>query len=272
MKKLTIFLLLIALLGSSCSKLTRVLKNPDMDEKYKAALDYYEEEDYYRASLVFEDLLPNLLGKAEAEDVQFYNAYSYYHQQQYETAAYYFKQFHDTYRRSDYAQEALYMYAHSMYKSTPDYNLDQSNTNESINAMQDFINRYPQSTYVPEAEEIIQGLRDKLEEKAYTIARQYHKLRYYKAAIIAYENFTKDFPDSELKDEIYYRMVEAQYELAEASVTSLKRDRYQQALDNYYQLVDRYPESPYLQQAEDYFEKSQEELRDLQPAQAAQGQ
>jgi len=250
---------MLLVLGA-CSKLTRVLKNPNVEEKYQAALDYYEDGDYYRASLVFEDLLPNMIGTAEAEQIQFYYAYTQYHQNLFEMSSYYFKQFHDTYRRSDYAEEALFMHAYSLYKSTPDYNLDQSNTDKAINELQDFINRYPQSEYVAQSEDLIMELRDKLEMKGYTVAKQYHKLRYYKAALVAYENFQRDFPDSELKEEVAYLMVEAQYELAKASILSLQQERYEKALKLYYNLVDKYPESNYLKTAEDYFENSQREL------------
>ena len=262
MKNIISLLILFVFLGS-CSKLTKVLRNPDIDEKYKAAIAYYDNEDYYRAGLVFEDLLPNMMGRKEAEFVQFYYSYCHYHQRQYDMAAYYFKQFYDTYRRSEFAEEALYMHAYSNYKSTPDYNLDQSNTNTAIEAMQDFLNIFPESSYAEQGNQVINELREKLETKAYNVAKQYHKLRRYKAAVIAYENFQNDYPDSDLKEEISFLRVQAQYELSKMSIQSLKQERFEKAIEYYYYLVDRFPESDYIQNAQSIFDETQKELEDL---------
>ena len=78
---------------------------------------------------------------------QFYYAYTQYQQQQYLLSATLFKKFYETFARSDYAQEATYMYAYSLYKDTPSFNLDQSNTLTAMSALQDFINTYPDSKY-----------------------------------------------------------------------------------------------------------------------------
>jgi len=263
MMKNILSLLMLAIFFGACSNLTKVLKNPDIDEKYKAAIAYYDNEDYYRAGLVFEDLLPNMIGKKEAEFVQFYYSYCHYHQRQYDLAVYYFKQFYDTYRRSEFAEEALYMHAYSNYKSTPDFNLDQSNTNKAIEAMQDFLNIYSESSYVEQGNQVIDELREKLELKAYTVAKQYHKLRRYKAAVIAYENFQKDYPDSDLKEEISYLRIQAQFELSRMSIQSLKQERFEKAIEYYYYLVDRFPESGYLKNAQNIFDDSQKELEDI---------
>ncbi|MBX2843509.1 MAG: outer membrane protein assembly factor BamD [Flammeovirgaceae bacterium] len=266
MKKNVLRLFVVGLIWlASCSPLTRVLKNPDINEKYQFALEFYENEDYYRAGLVFEDLLPNMAGKAEAENVQFYYSYCQYYQNQFDLAAYYFKQFYDTYRRSDFAEEALYMHAYSNYKATPDYNLDQSNTTKAIETMQDFMNRFPKSSYFEKAGSIINELRGLLEKKAYSIAKQYHRLRRYQAAVIACDNFQKDFPDSELKEEVSFIKMEAQYEYAKASIYTMKIERYEETMEYYYYLVDRYPNSEYMKMAESYFKNTQRELYDLNP-------
>jgi outer membrane protein assembly factor BamD len=264
MKKIVYIAVITALLaGTSCSKLTRTLKNPSIDEKYQAALAYYEAGDYYRAGLVFEDLLPNMMGRAEAEFVQFYYAHTHFQQKQYEMASHYFKSFHDTYRRSDFAEEALYMHALAMYQNTPEFNLDQSNTENTIEAMQDFLNRYPQSAFGDKASEYIRVLRRKLELKAYNIAKQYERLGMHKAAVVAFENFQRDFPDSDFKEEVSFLKIQAQYELARVSVESMKKERYEKTIEYYYSFVDRYPQTKYGKNAENIFNSSQRQLLSL---------
>jgi outer membrane protein assembly factor BamD len=63
---------LVLLIAVSCSKFRKIEKNPDWRVKYEASLVYYEKKDYYRASILFDQILPIIRGLPEAEKVQFY--------------------------------------------------------------------------------------------------------------------------------------------------------------------------------------------------------
>ena len=129
----------------SCSDYRKILKIPGYEEKLEAALEYYEKEDYFKASTIFQDIKPLVKGSKEAEIVDFYFAYSLYKLEQYELSSKYFKSFIELFSRSDKVIEAEYLYAFSLYKESPNSNLDQSSTIEAINAIQNFINKYPYS-------------------------------------------------------------------------------------------------------------------------------
>ncbi len=260
-RKAFIFIVLVAL--SSCSRLVSIQRNPDPEARYNAALDYYDEEDYYRAGLLFEELIPNLIGSAKAEQVQFYYAYCQFYQQQYLLSAHYFKSFFDTYRRSERAEEALYMHAYSQYLGTPQYNLDQSGTQAAISALQDVINLYPDGEFAEKAFNHIQKLRARLERKGYEIAVNYLRLRRYKAAVVALDNFGKDFPDSKMREDAALKKIEAEYELAKISIQSLKAERFQIVIDDYLQFIERYENSPLLEKAEQIYVNAQRELQTL---------
>ena len=103
--------LVVFFLGS-CSPFSKLQKSGTDDEKYKAAVQYYKKEDWYRAGLLFEELIPVLKGSTESELAHFYHAYTQFHQQQYLLSATLFKKFYETFARSEYAQEAMYMYAY----------------------------------------------------------------------------------------------------------------------------------------------------------------
>ena len=161
-----IILLFIAFYSASCSKFRKIQKSNDWELKYRAAMEYYENKEYYKASTLLEELLPIIRGRPEAEKAQFYFAYSYYYQKQYLLSAHYFQTFFELYSRSEYAQEAFFMYAYSLYLDSPNYNLDQSNTIEAIQAIQTFLNKYPRSKYREQANLLIDEMQVKLEEKA----------------------------------------------------------------------------------------------------------
>lgn len=269
MRKNTIpifFLIVLAFsLLTACSKFSKLQKSGTDDEKYKAALEYYQEGDFYRAGLLFEELIPLLKGSTESEMAQFYYAYTQYQQEQYNMSQFLFKKFYDTYARSDYAQEALYMHAYSLYKDSAPHTLDQTSTMTAISALQDFINAYPESPFRNECTGYIMELRKKLELKAYEKAKLYYKISDFnlaslKSAVISIDNFKKDFPDSQYSEELSYLKVDAQYTLAKSSFTDKQKERYQAAVKYYQEFVDKYPQSTYLKDAEKLYSSSEEEL------------
>lgn len=254
----------VVLLGS-CSPFSKLQKSGTDDQKYKGAVEYYKKGDWYHAGLLFEELIPVLKGSTESEMAQFYYAYTQYHQQQYLLSATLFKKFYETFARSDYAQEAMYMYAESLYKDTPQFNLDQSNTLTATSALQDFVNAYPDSKYKDDCTRMILDLRRKLERKAYEKAKLYFKtsgfnIASYKSSVIAINNFQKEFPDSEYNEELAFLKVNAEFSLAQNSLETKQKERYQEAMTYHQAFVDKYPNSRFLKQSEKMYETSQKEL------------
>lgn len=260
-RNLAVFSLFLGLfLLNSCSKFNKIQKSDDWREIYAAANKYYEEEEYYKASVLLDLILPIIKGTKEAEKANFMYAYTYYYQGQYILSANYFKQFVTLYSRSKHATEASYMHAHSLYLQAPDYNLDQTSTFEAITAFQNFINRHPNGEYAKKATATMDEMQIKLEKKAYENAKQYYKLNRYKAAIIAFDNFERDFPDSKLNEEILYLTVDTEYSYAKESIPARQKERFTKTIEYYQRLLDKYPTSKFLKQAETLFANSIEEL------------
>ena len=209
MRKLSgpVVFLLILLVSFSCSNFRKIEKSQDWRVKYEAGVNYYTKKDYYRASVLFEQILPIVRGLPEGEKVQFYLAYCQYYDKLYLLASEQFKTFYESYGRSALAEEARFMHAFSLYQSSPNPNLDQSSSIEAMAAMQQFINRYPNSQFRDRAVEVIETTQQKLEKKGFENARQYHRRRYYKAAIVVLNNFKQNFPDSKYLEEAYYLVI-----------------------------------------------------------------
>jgi outer membrane protein assembly factor BamD len=244
----------------SCSKFRRIEKNPDWRVKYEAGMGYYAKKDYYRASILFDQILPIIRGLPEAEKVQFYLAYCQYNERLYLLASEQFKSFYETYGRGILSEEARYMYAYSLYKSSPGPNLDQSGSIEAMTSMQEFLNRYPNSKFKDQAIDVILTTQVKLEKKGFTNAQQYVKMRQYKAAVVALNSFKDNFPDSKYLEEANYLILLSQFELAEQSIYSKQKDRYKEVVDNYRNFIDRYPDSKFLKDAEKLYMESNTKL------------
>jgi len=265
MKKAFVNSLILSLLVLyiGCSEFRKIQKSDDWKLKYDAALKYYENKDYYRAVILFDQIRPYIRGSAEAELIEFYYAYAHYYQKQYLLASHYFKNFHDTYNRSDYAEEAFYMYGYSLYKQSPIYNLEQSSTVEAITAIQTFLNRYPGSSYREEATTIQAELRLKLEKKAYENAKLYYTLGNLNSALIALDNFRKDYPDSKLAEDASFLLVETSYKYARESIPSKQKERYYDCIEHYEEFIDNYPDSKYLKDIQDFYSNSINQLEKL---------
>ena len=251
---------LILVIGGSCSKFRKIEKSQDWRVKYEAGLSYYNKKDYYKASVLFEQIIPIVRGLPEGEKVQFYLAYCQFYDKLYLLASEQFKTFYETYGRSSMAEEARYMYAYSLYRSSPKDNLDQTNSVDAMAAMQEFLNRFPNSKFRDQAIEVIVTTQKKLERKGFDNAYQYYRMRQYKAAIVALNNFKNNFPDSEFLEQAYYLVIDAEFRLAEKSIASKQDERYKGVVEHYKEFVDKYPESAFLREAEKLYATSLEKL------------
>jgi outer membrane protein assembly factor BamD len=254
---------LLVVIIASCSNFRKIEKSEDWRVKYEAGLNYYEKKDYYRSSILFESIQPIVRGLPEGEKVEFYLAYCQYYQKTYLLASDQFKTFYETYGRSSFAQEANFMYAYSLYMAAPDPNKDQRSGIEAMNAMQIFLNRYPGSEFMNQAIEVIDICQQKLERKGFENAKHYIKLRMYKAAVIAFDDFKKNFPDSKLLEEAAYLKIMAEFELAKVSIPSKQLERYTSTLDFYQELLDNFPNSPFLKEAQRYYVESTNQVNKL---------
>jgi outer membrane protein assembly factor BamD len=254
---------ILVLLSSSCSKFRKIEKSDDWKLKYSAGLSYYEKKDYYRTAILFEQILPIVRGLPEGEKVEFYLAYCQYYERTYLLASNQFKTFFENYGRSQLAEEAYYMYAYSLYAASPAENLDQKSSIEAMQAMQTYVNQFPESKFADKANGVIAACQKKLEKKGLEGAKQYLKLKYYQAAVVSFDNFRKSFPDSQYMEEITYLKILAQYKLAQQSIWSKQKERYTAAVDYYKEFVDNYPKSEYLKAAERFYSESLSQLNQL---------
>lgn len=265
-KRILFFLpfLLSAVLLSGCGNFNKLLKSDDVDKKYAAALKYYEEEEYTKAGALLEDLMPLLKGRSEYERANFLYANTKYQQGFYLESSFHFVSFGQTFPRSQYAEEAAYLNARSLVNESPSHNLDQQSTVQAMSALQEFMRRYPQSKFMPEANTVFDELSKKIEVKAFENAKLYYDLRYYQSAVMALANFRKDFPSSSFNELASFLRIEAQYNYAKESITARQRERYLEVVDIYQAFIDAYPTSKYLRQAEGFYTFSLQEIKKLQ--------
>ena len=256
-------LLAVLASGAACSNFQKVLKSDSIDKKYTAALKYYETGKYEKSTIILEELLPLLRGRPEAEKAAFIFAQGEYKQQYYELSAFQFRVFGETYPRSEYAEEAAFLYTKSLYLSSPTFNLDQSQTLTALEAIRDFQVRFPESKFRPDAQAMSDELTSKLEKKAFESARLYANVRYYQSAVVALTSFLREYPASKYGEEAAFLRVISAHDLARQSVSEKQRERFLETASYYLGFVDAYPKSKFLRTAEAAYADAQRQLEKL---------
>lgn len=245
------------ILGSAgCkSRFEKIRLSNDVAKKYQEGIRLYNKKDYSKALILFEGLAQKYRGTAEAEDLNYYYAFTLYRLKDYTTARYKFKEFADTYPASKNAEECRYMGAYCYYLDSPKYSLDQENTYKAIDALQLFINLYPKSDRAVQAAQYINNLRNKLEVKAFENAKLYYVLGgysidNYKAAVVALKNAQTEFPDIKYAEEMSLLIIKSQFMYAKNSYPNRQEDRYNEAIGYYDEFVEAYPNSKFIKEAE----------------------
>jgi len=246
--------IIILIILVACGDYNKILKSTDYEFKYKKAVEYYEEGEYTKAGGLFEELVNIYRGTSRADQIYYYYAKSMIGQKDYLMANHYFKTLLKEFPGSQYSEEAQFMVGYCSYLLSPKPRLDQTVTREAIESLQLYINLYPYSDRVDEANRLIDELQSKLVYKSYLNAKLYYDLDNYKAASIAINNSLKEYPDSEYREELMYMLLKSKYLLAINSIEEKKEERLSSALDEYFSFVDEYPESDYRKEVDKFYD------------------
>jgi outer membrane protein assembly factor BamD len=262
-KKMKKFLIIVlfAVGLSSCSEYQKALKSEDAAVKLEAATKQYESGKYSKAIRLFEQIAPSYRGKPNAEKMFYMFAQSYYKTKQYYLSGYQFESFAAGYPKSDKIEEASYLGAKSYSMLSPVFSLDQTDTDKAIEKLQSFIDTYPNSQYLAEANVAVKALREKLEKKAYLNAYGYNKISDYKSAIVALDNFIIDYPGTPFKEKALYYKLDSAYQLAINSITTKMEDRLTVAKTAYSNLIKFNANSEYKQKADEMLARIDKDLK-----------
>lgn len=260
MKKI-ISILTLAVVLTSCSEYQKALKSEDIALKTKVAEEKYNNQKYKKALRLYEQVAPVMKGKPNAERIFYFYAKSYYETEQYYLAGYQFESFVAGYPKSEKREEATFLGAECFYNLSPVYSLDQVDTEKALSKLQKFIDTYPNSEYLPKANEYVKELSEKLEKKNFEVAKQYNTISDYKASIKAFENFLIDFPGTKYKEQALYYRFDSAYQLAINSIPSKKEERLNYAKTLYGNLVKFKGDSEFKETADEMLATINKELQ-----------
>jgi outer membrane protein assembly factor BamD len=246
---------MLALVFTSCSKYQHALKSEDISEKFSVGTELYDAGKYNKANRLFIQIVPQYRGKPQAEKLMYMYSKTFYYTGDYYTANYQMERFVSAYPKSVKAEEIAFLAAKSYYQLSPVFSKEQKETIDGVEKLQGFINSYPESEYLPEANKMVKELDYKLEKKAFSIAKQYNLISDYQASIKSFDNFLLDYPGSSFKEDALYYRFDAAYKLAVNSVEWKKEERATKAVDYFNLLKKSFAASKHMDMANPMLEE-----------------
>ena len=274
MRKFFPIIIVSAMLLTGCAnEFNQVYKTSDYSYKYEYAKECFMKGKYTRAVTLLQDLVTLQKGTDNAQESLYMLAMAQYLGKDYESAAATFKKYYSSYPKGVYAEMAQYYIGQSLYMSTPEPRLDQSQTVAAISAFQDYLDLFPDAKYKETAQNRLFALQDKLVQKEFYSAQLYYDLgqyfgnctnggNNYEACIITAQNALKDYPYTSMREKFALLIMKSKYELAQQSVEEKKFERFQDAEDECYGFINEYPDSKSKSLAEKFISKCKEVTKD----------
>lgn len=242
-KKITGFVLISVLL--SCSGYNKIVKGDNYKDKFELANKLYDEKDFDRCIVLYEQIYQHSPKTGEGELAYFRLAKSYYETEDFYMSGYYFSQYIQRYPYSPKNEEAYFLMALSSVKNSPEYSLDQTETEGAINTVQQFIDRYPNSSLIDSCNRVMDRLQFKLEFKEYDHIKLYDKTENFRAAVTSGEIFLEKYSKSKFSEEVYLIVIRNSYLLAINSIDSKKMERIEKTLERLLNFAILYPNSKF---------------------------
>lgn len=244
--KFTYTLLCLGALLVGCSNYSKIVKGDDYKAKAEYADQLFNAKKYNNSIVLYEQVYQRYAKQIEGENAYFKIGKAYYLNNDYYMAGYFLGQFTQRFPFSASAEEATFLSALCSVKNSPNYSLDQTETETALNNLQQFVDQYPNSTLIDSCNNIMNRLRFKLETKDYEHVKLYDRTMNYRSAVTASEIFIRDYPKSTYREEAFYILVNNSQLLTKNSVEAKKIERAEQTIERLRIFGLEYPSSKYL--------------------------
>jgi outer membrane protein assembly factor BamD len=218
-------LLSLALALSGCATIKSVLpwstsksdddSNPKInladeapDLLYSNGIDALGKENYSTAVKHFEAIQQNDPYSPWATNAQLMEGYTEYRRNSYTEAVAQLDRFIALHPANKDVAYAYYLRALCYYEQISDISRDQKGTSEAMTALQEVVNRFPDSAYARDARLKIDLCRDHLAGKEMDIGRYYEKQHLYAAAIGRFQRVVDDYQTTNHTPEALARLTE----------------------------------------------------------------
>lgn len=180
----------------------------DVEVLYNLAADRMESNQHQLAAALFDEVERQHPFSSWARRAQLMAAYAYYEANEYEDAILSAERFLTLHPGNRDAPYAYYIIALSHYEQITDVGRDQRATEQAMRALQEVVQRFPDSQYAKDAQLKIHLTQDHLAGKEMEVGRFYLKHNQYIAAVGRFKNVIENYQTTSHVPEALHRMVE----------------------------------------------------------------
>jgi outer membrane protein assembly factor BamD len=204
---------LVAVAGCSLTKEDDTVDEPDIPagQMYNQGLTLLQNGKLKSAAEQFEKVDQQHPYTEWARKALIMTAFTNYRLGKFDEAVNASKRYISLYPSSDDAGYAQYIIGQSYFKQIPEVTRDQDSTRKAIAAMQEVVDKYPNSEYVDDAQKAIVAARDQMAGKEMQIGRYYLERKEYPAAINRFKVVVTDYSNTRHVEEALYRLTAAYY-------------------------------------------------------------
>lgn len=179
-----------------------------VEELYNNGIDALNQKRYATAVTQFDAVEQNYPYSSWAVNAQLMHGYAEYLQNHYTEAIGSLDRYIQLHPTSSNASYAYYLRGLSFYEQIADIQRDQKGTEQAMVALQDVVNRFPESAYARDARLKIDLCRDHLAGKEMEIGRYYEQQKLYVAAIGRFQRVIDDYQTTNHAPEALHRLTE----------------------------------------------------------------
>lgn len=214
-------ILCFVILFISCSHNSKVdVWEDDLQERFDKGMKYLEKKKYFKAQEEFNYVLIRGSHTDLADDALYYLGESYYLNKEYLLAINNFDRLSRQMIYSPYVERARFRICQGYVALSPKYYHDQKYTNHAIDKLQEFVEDFPQSEFMNEANQLIQEMRNKLARKIYEAGILYVKIEEYPSALLYFEDLLSRFYDTNWADASRLKIVEVYLKMGDGRSAS----------------------------------------------------
>jgi outer membrane protein assembly factor BamD len=178
------------------------------EELYNNGIDALNDKRYRTAVTQFDAIEQNFPYSSWAVNAQLMHGYAEYLQNHYTEAVGALDRYIQLHPTSANVAYAYYLRALSYYEQIADVQRDQRSTEVAMRALQEVVNRFPDSAYARDARLKIDLCRDHLAGKEMEIGRWYEGQKLYAAAIGRFQKVVDDYQTTNHTPEALHRLTE----------------------------------------------------------------
>lgn len=181
------------------------------EQSYNAGIAYLQQGDYGNATKKFEEVDQQHPYSEWARKSLIMTTYTNYTRGNFTEAITQGKRYLTLYPGSEDAAYAQWMIAQSYFNQMPDITRDQKQTEQAMQAMQELVDRYPDSPYAAEGRKRLDIAKDQLAGKEMEVGRFYLNRDQYIGAINRFKVVVQQYQTTRHIEEALERLTEAYY-------------------------------------------------------------